>query len=91
MTISHDVMLQLVTCLDHSDHIVAQVSAGRQELISQGVEFSPSGSAIQLPAVVDLRQHVEQLLYAAKGALRDIGALFDDAVDPVLITLRRVV
>ena len=74
--ISHEVMLRLIACLDQADYIVAQVEAGKKELLEKGVVFNEGGTATQLPAVVDLRQHVELFLYAAKGALRDIGALF---------------
>ncbi len=74
--ISHELMLRLIACLDQADQVVAQVQAGKDELGTKGVAFNAAGTAAQLPAVVDLRLRVESFLYAAKGALRDIGALF---------------
>lgn len=75
--ISHEVMLRLITCLDQAEPIQAQVRSAQEALRDAGVKFNPAGTAAQLPAVLDLRQRVESFLYAAKGALRDIGGLFE--------------
>lgn len=56
MSVSHEVMLRLIACLDQADYVVAQVQAAKDQLRDKGVETNAAGSAAQLPAVVDLRQ-----------------------------------
>lgn len=75
--VSHEVMLRLIACLEEAEQVVAQVQAGKDELDKKGITFNPGRTAAQLPAVIDLRRRVESFLYAGKGVLRDIGALFE--------------
>lgn len=73
--ISHDVMLKLIACLDEAEPIIKAVEQGKATIAS-GVKTNPAGTAMQLPAVTDLRAHVEGFLYNVKAALREIARLF---------------
>lgn len=73
--ISHDVMLKLVACLDEAEPVIQAVEEGKAS-IARGIKTNAAGTAMQLPAVEDLRSHGEGFLYNVKAALREIARLF---------------
>jgi hypothetical protein len=76
VSVSHDVMIKLLACLERSERITKQVREGKSRVGRGDLNVQAGGRAITLPAVTELRTDVEAFLYSGKAALREIAKVF---------------
>ena len=71
-----EVQPRLLECDDIAQEISKEIMAIANELNESGLITQSQGRVIEVPNLMRLEQRVEQFLYCAKSALRDLSKLF---------------
>lgn len=82
LQILHDrVQVRLLTCMEVADAISEEVERIKKAIAGGGIKTQSQGRAANLPQVMRLRERVENYLYNAKSALRDLAGVLKPIFD----------
>ena len=77
LALYHDkVQRRLLECDDIAQEISKEILEIARNLEEEGFAIQSQGRVIEVPQIIRLEQRVEQFLYCAKSALRDLAKIF---------------
>lgn len=72
-----EIQPRLLECDDILQQITKEVLEVSSQLKEKGFKTQSKGRVIEVPYIIRLDQRIEQFLYSAKSALRDLAKIFD--------------
>lgn len=72
-----EIQPRLLECDDISKEILKEISDVYSQLKEKGFTTQSNGRVIEVPHIIRLDQRIEQFLYSAKSALRDLAKIFN--------------